>query len=183
MHSIVTTSPTQILSTNGADVKHKDSTKILKLLNLLSHDFYEFGHFITVGQNRVHYPNNPSATQEIQKKLSELTSRMAMVFLFAVFDEYNTDATKNVLTYDEKLRLNAFRHVRNSAAHGELFKRSPRNDNARKDYDTVMQSTNPLRGLSYDSNSCICANSGIELECLSYMQEITKATFSRLENP
>ena len=164
--------------------RHPDTLKALKLLELLGSNMLqrEFGHFVTINRHKVHYANFPDESKAIQRRLDELVSRMAIVYLFAVFDDYTTPAIEDAIPTDQLTTLSAYRHVRSSAAHGLLFERSPRIDTAHRAFDRVMQSDSPLPGIMYHSTELIFVATGIELHCRAYMEKIIGLIIGRLES-
>lgn len=164
--------------------RHADTGKALKLLELLgSHMLQkEFGHFVTMHTHKVHYPGLQEESKVIQRRLDELVSRMAVVYLFAIFDDYATSAMNQAIPDDKKLVFSAYRHVRNSAAHGMLFKRSPVKNTAYDAFEQVMLGANPLPGIIHDPTDMVFAGTGIELHCRAYMEEILGLIIGGLEN-
>jgi hypothetical protein len=165
-------------------IRHADTPTVLELLNLLSDHMLqrEFGHFITTHRNRVHYPNHPEESKQIQRNLDELVSRMAVVYLFAVFDEYLTPAMENAIPANKKEMLGAYRHLRNCAAHGVLYKRSPRKDSSHHAYERTMKETSPLPGIAYHVSDVVFVGTGIELQCRGFLHQVTVDIFNCFEN-
>ena len=163
--------------------KHPDTPQALELYQALSAGFLqkEFGHLITKTQNVVRIPNNPEASEEVQRSLTELVKRMATVYLFSIFDEYCTKEMEKRMDPDELIRLKAFRHIRNSAAHGKLFERAP-NCKRRQQFEDVMNSGSPIHGVVFDNTRLELTKSSVEMDCYNFMSNLAQQLIARLEN-
>ncbi len=160
-----------------------DLERALKLSEIIGGVFLqqEFGYFVTGLQGSVNYRGAPEAQAEVQKRLNELVKRMAIVYLFAIFDDYFTGSMKALIEPDNKERLRAFRHIRNSAAHGQAFGRAP-DCLWRSAFDNVMGSDNPINGVTFDNDTIDLTASGAELQCRDLMAKITQQVLQPLYN-
>ena len=162
---------------------HPDTPHALELYQILLGVLQkEYGHLVTATRNAVHFPNNPEASKEVQHSLNELVKRMAIVYLFAIFDAYRTDEITKQITPDEMQRMRAFRHIRNSAAHGKLFERAP-DCKWRQDFEDVMSSSDPFTGVVFDNTLLDLTGSGVEMTCYHFMSNLAQQLVARINSP
>lgn len=86
---------------------------------------------------------------------------------------------KEWLPVDNLDRLNAFRHIRHSVAHGSEGQRA---NQLRVEFEQVMNSINPIANLVWDSNSIDLTKSQVALDCHKFMEEIIKQLIGRIAN-
>ena len=116
---------------------------------------------------RVKY-SDPKATKEIRESTKNLSIVLTVLYMVVVTEQYFpatyswTDPNDNIekqrnlweevrdqgwLTDDELLRLRAYRHIRHTFAHSHEGNRAKQHY---KDFDTVMNSKNPIAGINPD---------------------------------
>ena len=80
----------------------------------------EFGHVYS-GANtiaiNVNYPQFPEETKKVRRGVKSLIDGALLVYLFAMWESHVPEDVSTWLTADERQRLDAYKHVRDSVAH------------------------------------------------------------------
>lgn len=112
---------------------------------------------------------------EIQKEINHIVQGSLLVYLFAMWDEYGTRDLEGRLTNDDQTRMDAFRHVRHSAAHGFKGTRAKDNKKLSNAFETIMRSKNPLNvGWDEDEDTIDLSQSSVAYACHEFMSASTK---------
>ena len=140
----------------------------------------EFGHVYSgksLIANNVNYPNSPDETAKIRAGVKSLLEGSLLVYLFAMWEAHFPSDIKDWLTQDELEQLNAFQHVRDSAAH--KFK-GGRADfpNRRQAFENKM----PFSEIIWNQidDTIDLSNSSASYNCLKLMEQLTKQLVVRL---
>jgi hypothetical protein len=140
----------------------------------------EFGHVVsgkTLIANKVSYPKHPRETAEIKKGVFSLLEGSLLVYLFAIWEVNVPTDVDEWLTQDERLRLDAFKHVRHSVAHKYRGGRadSPR---PRQAFEAQM----PFSGIIWDqtTDTIDISNSSVAIDCYHLMEQLSKQLVVRL---
>ena len=135
------------------------------------------------------YPNNPEATISVTDRLHHITAGLTCVYMFAILEEFVDPRSSewndflNYLTDDDREKLKAFKHVRNTVAHGFDGSRAQRDVDK---FDNVMARPNPSERIQ----SVVCHDaSTIQLghhcgwECYQFFIRIVDHVLGRAANP
>lgn len=140
----------------------------------------EFGHVIS-GKNKiansVSYPNYPKETMEVKKGVNSLLEGALLVYLFAMWESHVPEDIDEWLTHEERQKLNAYKHVRDSVAH--------KYKGARADFvqrRTAFEQEMPFSDIDWDqvNDTIDISNSSVALHCHQLMEQLTKMLVSRL---
>ena len=110
------------------------------------------GFFTTKTRHAVSY-SDLATRQDVQNKLDHAVALLAIANLMAVFEDHLPKKYWTKVLHDSAvtMRLKAYRHIRFSAISGFTGSRAKYN---KSDFDKVMASSSPLRGVrSYDNCS------------------------------
>ena len=160
---------------------HQDFEKAVKLMTeQITSLQREFGHVVSgksLISNKVNYPKNPVETAEIRKGIHSLIEGSLLVYLFAMWESHTPDDINEWLTTEEKKTLNAYKHVRDSAAH--------KYKGGRADFESRRQAFEekmPFSGIIWyqDTDTIDISNSSVAINCLRDMDPITKQLVIRL---
>jgi hypothetical protein len=155
-------------------------TPILPLQSQLSDCVQkEFGWFLSESKHMIRH--HDSDTRElIQNRLDSSVQGLLLVYLFAMWEEYvPRSVEKEWLLADKLERLNAFRHIRHSVAHGFGGKRA---DKLRVEFENVMASSNPFPNLKWGDDSIDLTKSQVAIDCHRLMEELIKQLVGRIAN-
>jgi len=161
--------------------QHPDLQKTIDLMGEQIESLQkEFGHIYTgknLIANNVNYPNNPEETAKVKDGVKSLLEGSLLVYLFAMWEAHVPNDINDWLTQDELEQLNAFKHVRDSAAH--KFK-GGRADfpNRRQAFDNKMPFSNIKWNRAEDTIDL--SNSSASHNCHQLMQQLTKQLVIRL---
>jgi hypothetical protein len=160
---------------------HPDFERVLALLQIQGGSLQrEFGHVLSgasVIANNVHYPKHPKETAEIRSGVRSLVEGALVIYLFAMWESHVPKDVNDWLTEQERQKLYAYKHVRDSAAHKFRGRRA---DFRRQ--RTAFEALMPFDGISWDreSDTIDLSGSSVALGCFGAMSGITKALVSRL---
>lgn len=166
-------------------ILHPTEVELAIELRAVLQDTYqrEFGWLLTGMRYRVEHKDS-EYREETQKRVDAAVQGLLLVYLFAIFDEFTTDSMRGEwITGDEKTRLLAYRHVRNSAAHGPAGKRA-QEGRGRSEFEDIMNSSEPLRGLVWDksSDTIDLTTSQVAHDCQQMMDDLAQKLAARLAN-
>ena len=160
---------------------HPDFEKAIKLMSEQIGSLQrEFGHVLT-GKNlivdKVSYPRFPDETVNVKKGIHSLIEGSLLVYLFAMWESHVPDDINKWLTSEETKKLNSFKHVRDSVAHG--YKGERANFPTRR---TAFEENMPFSGIKWDQvlDTIDISNSSVALNCHQLMEQLTKKLVVRL---
>lgn len=160
---------------------HPDFQRALELMQLQAVSLQRaFGHVFSGASliaNNVNYPNHPEETAQIRSDVLNLIQASLLVYLFAMWESHEPQAVLEWLTAEEVAELQAYRHLRDSAAH--------KFGGARADYPArraAFEAKMPFDGVQWDrkSDTIDLACSHAAHGCLQVMQRLTKHLVVRL---
>ncbi|HLC01788.1 MAG TPA: hypothetical protein VJK02_02010 [Anaerolineales bacterium] len=136
----------------------------------------EFGWVYSGTSNIVNYPHHPdnaSLRPAVQARVNHLVQGSLLLYLFAMWEYHVPRDLETSLDQGDLLRLNAYRHLRHSVAHGY---RGSRANSFRAEFEEVMSGQHRFPGEIWDpqNDTIDLSRSSISYECLQFMQEITK---------
>jgi len=161
--------------------QHLDFEKAIELMQEQMRSLQrEFGHVLSgknLIANKVSYPNFPEETENVRKGVHSLIEGALLVYLFTMWESHVPEDINEWLTPDENQKLNAFKHVRDSVAHGYKGQRAsfPARRNA---FEAEM----PFSGIIWDqaSDTIDISNSSVAYHCHQSMEQLTKQLVVRL---
>ena len=158
---------------------HPDLEKAIKLMTEhIEARQREFG-FVVSGKrhvaNSVKYPKTPEVEAEIRKGVKALMEGSLLVYLFAMWEEHTPDDIDEWLTADETQKLKAYKHVRNSVAHGYKGTRA-------KSYKAEFEDAMPFSGITWDTekDTVDLSEANVAMECHAFLEALTKQLVIRL---
>jgi hypothetical protein len=138
-----------------------------------------FGWILSESKNMAKHSDSNSR-KLIQDSIDVNVQGLLIVYLFAMWEEYVPRTLENEWIPAGKLeRLNAFRHIRHSIAHGFEGQRA---NKLRVEFNQVMNSRNPFANLQWDTDSINLTKSQVAVECHKFMEEIIKILIGRIAN-
>jgi len=161
--------------------QYQDFEKAIKLMSEQIGSLQrEFGYVISgknLIANKVSYPKYPKETMEAKRGVHSLLEGALLVYLFAMWESHVPNDVNEWLTVDERKKLNAYKHVRDSVAHKYKGKRADFTQR-RQAFEAEM----PFSGIIWDqSNDTIdISSSSVALNCHQLMEQITKQLVVRL---
>ena len=173
-----------------SDTQNHDLTLAVMRINRALNNMTQLGlaHFITGLRNSVNH-QIPAVRSVIQSNVTELGEGLGLLYVFSIWDHFTDplprpdvdDLSISWMTSDERLRFQAYRHVRHSMAHAFAGTRAR---DLRPEFEQIMQSSNPLSGVKWDStNDTIdLSHGGAAMQCHFFMENLTKLLLGRLAN-
>ena len=155
--------------------------ELMRVLNELPQ--YEYGWILSGMMHRVQHQNQ-AYREEAQRRVDAAVQGILVVYLFAVFDEYTTDSMRgDWITDSDKKTLLAYRHIRNSVAHGHGGRRA-KACRWRKHFDEKMESSEPFHGIVWDrvADTIDLTNSGVARGCHLFMTNLAQRLAGHLAN-
>ncbi len=147
---------------------------VSKLTNCLSQ---EVGIIISKSNQLVQHVN-ANVREENQARINNTIQGLLLVYLFALWEEYiDRDIERRWLSEQERNRLNAFRHIRHSAAHGFDGTRA---NKCRIEFETIMNSSEPFPNVIWNSNRINLANSQVVIDCQRFMISLVPDLIARI---
>jgi hypothetical protein len=140
----------------------------------------EFGHVYS-GANtiaiNVNYPQFPEETKKVRRGVKSLIDGALLVYLFAMWESHVPEDVSTWLTADERQRLDAYKHVRDSVAHkfnGERADFAGRRVAFEEEY--------PFDGIQWDrsTDTLDLSDSSASYGCFQFMEQLTKKLIARL---
>ena len=131
------------------------------------------------------YPNNPQATLDVMQDVHHLSGGLSIVFMMALLESHiNPDMPKDLpmwnafldrLDTEDRYKLLAFKHIRNTMAHGLDGKRATRNPTHFRRFDEVMARPHASARIhsvrSHDHEKIILSN-GAGIECFQFLEAV-----------
>lgn len=155
--------------------------ELMRVLNEMPQ--YEYGWILGGMMHRVQH-QNPVYREETQRRVDAAVQGILVVYLFSIFDEYTTDSMRGdwVAKEDKELLL-AYRHIRNSVAHGHGGKRA-KQCRWRACFDKKMDSSEPFPGLVWDreADTIDLTNAGVASSCHLFMSGLARRLAGHLAN-
>ncbi|MRX27923.1 hypothetical protein [Kangiella sp. HZ709] len=97
------------------------------------------------------YSGQVEVNQNIQKRVDHAVGGLAVVYIFAMLEEFIPRPLWKYAAEEHRKRMYAYLHIRNTVAHGFDGSRA---DRYRKQFDDTME-TNPLQGIKYYDEASI----------------------------
>lgn len=114
----------------------------------------------------------------VQRELDHTVQGLMIVHLFAIWEHHvDWDTVNQLLERAERVRLNAFRHIRNSAAHGVNLARAER---YRDDFEATMASPKPINRVIFEPNAIDLSQSDAGLDCRMEMVNLMNKMIMQL---
>lgn len=140
----------------------------------------EFGHVVSGKKliaESVSYPAHPEETKKIRDGVYGLLEGSLLVYLFAMWESHVPEDVSSWFTPEELIKLNAYKHVRDSVAH--------KYNGNRADFPQrrqAFESMFPFSGIVWNQqeDTIDLTNASVALDCHQYMEELTKKLVSRL---
>lgn len=140
----------------------------------------EFGHVYSGANtiaNNVNYPQLPEETKKVRRGVKCLIDGALLVYLFAMWEAHVPEDVSTWLTADERQRLDAYKHVRDSVAHkfnGERADFAGRRAGFEAEY--------PFDGIQWDrvNDTLDLSESSASYGCFQFMEQLTKKLIARL---
>jgi hypothetical protein len=124
--------------------------------------------------------DNPEIRKQIQKSVDAYIPGLLLVYLFALWEEYvDRQIERDWLPADKSLRLNAFRHIRHSFAHGFNGNRA---NKCRIEFESIMSSNQPFPNLPWDNDKIDLTKSQVAIDCQRFMEDLAKELIGRIAN-
>lgn len=127
--------------------------------------------------NNISYPKHPKETKEIRERVKATLEGAMLIYLLAMWESHVPKEIHEWLTEDEKDELNAFKHVRDCAAHGYKGKRAKKHQKKVKAFESKM----PFSGISWDkqSDTINLSESTVARDLQGYLNTLTEALLQR----
>lgn len=139
----------------------------------------DFGWIYSKSGTLVTHPA-PLIRKEIQESVDASVQGLLLVYLFALWEEYvERQLEREWLSADKLERLNAFRHIRHSVAHGFDGTRA---NKCRAEFENIMNSSQPFPNLPWDTNKIDLKKSQVSIDCQRFMEDIAKELVGRIAN-
>ncbi|MBL4602973.1 MAG: hypothetical protein JKY84_09510 [Emcibacteraceae bacterium] len=140
-----------------------------------------FGFIYTELSNVVKH-SDPVIRQQRQDEVNATKNGLLVVYLFAMWEEYiERDLETDWLAADELERLNAFRHIRHSVAHGIDGQRAS-NMRFRNAFEVIMNGSQPFPNLPWTNDSIDLTKSQVAIDCQRLMEDLGKKLIGRIAN-
>ena len=162
---------------------HPDFDKAIRLMGEHMKSLQrEFGYVMSGKSQMVHsvsYPNHPEETHAVRKGVSALIEGSLIVYLFAMWESHVPTDVSTWLTETEREKLDAFAHVRDSAAHKYQGERADF-ERKRRAFELQM----PLAGILWnpESDRIDISQSSAAMQCYQLMQQLNQQLVVRLHN-
>ena len=138
-----------------------------------------FGYIYSGLRNSVQH-KDPSVRNKIQGEVDCASQGLLLVYLFAMWEEYiEHQVEKDWLTTAELERLNAFRHIRHSMAHGFEGTRARQ---CRAEFESIMNSGQPFPNLPWDNDKLDLTKSQVAIDCQRWMEDLCRKLIGRIAN-
>ena len=123
---------------------------------------------------------NPDTRAIIQTSIDSSVQGLLVVYLFAAWEEHVKRDIENEWLPEAMLkRLNAFRHIRHSMAHGFNGTRA---NKCRNEFEDVMVSNKPFPNLTWDNDSIDLSKSQVATDCQIFMHAASTELIQRIAN-
>lgn len=135
------------------------------------------------------YPNNPDATINITERLHHISAGLTCIYIFAILEEFINPRSSewndflDILRPEDKQKLKAFKHIRNTIAHG--FDGTRANRDADK-FDCVMSRQDPserIQAVTIHNSNTIKLSHFAGLECYQFVSNVVDYALQRALNP
>ena len=124
--------------------------------------------------------NHQDATvrASVQQELDHTVQGLMIVHLFAIWEHHvDWDTVNQLFEKVERVRLNAFRHIRNSAAHGVHLARAER---YRDEFQTTMEGNDPIKCVVFTADTIDLSQSNAGLDCRMEMVKLMNQMIMKL---
>ncbi len=135
------------------------------------------------------YPNNPSATQAVTERFHHVSSGLICIYMFAIIEEFidpkspEWEEFLNILDPEDKEKLKAFKHIRNTIAHGFNGARAVRDVDK---FDNVMaraEKSKRIQSIVRHNKKIIILGDCAGWECYEFIQNIVRYSLEQAANP
>lgn len=149
----------------------------------LTSAWYALGRIYSNNAKPFEYKNNPQATQDVMEDVHHLTGGLTIVFLQALIEAYIDPNDPmwndflNHLSTEDQHKLTAFKHVRNTMAHGFDGTRARRNMTSYHRFDEVMSrphAGDTIQNVKYHDAIKITLQIGVGVEFFQFLKDITE---------
>jgi hypothetical protein len=121
-----------------------------------------------------------AAREKIQGEINEALQGLLIVYLFSMWEEYvPRELEREWLPEEVYQRLNAYRHIRHTVAHGFDGNRAKK---CRVEFEMIMNSDYPFKGVFWDCDSLKIGQSDLAHECWNFMSNAAKQLIGRIAN-
>ena len=135
----------------------------------------EFGHIFT-GKNiiadTVSYPAYPEETEKVRDGIKAVLEGSMLIYLLAMWESHVPKDVHEWLTSDEKGKLNAFKHVRDCAAHKYAGGRAKDHNSKVRAFEREMPFSNIV--WSKEADTIDLSNSNVSYEFYQFMEGLAK---------
>ncbi len=162
---------------------HPDFQNAIKLMSEQMKSLQrEFGHVVSGSSliaNKVSYANHPIETIEVRKGVKRLLEGALLIYLFAMWESHVPKDIQDWLKPDERQKLDAFAHVRDSTAHKFNGGRA---DFVRK--RKAFEAEMPFGGIVWNKaeDTIDISDCSVAMACFQFMEHLTKQLVVRLHN-
>lgn len=160
---------------------HPDFERSIQLMNEQIRSLQRELGYVMSGKslivNNVNFPKHPEETKNVRHGVKQLLEGALLVYLFAMWESHVPDDVNTWLTESEQEKLDAFAHVRDSAAHKYQGGRA---SHARK--KRAFERQMPFAGIlwSRDSDTIDIADSSVSMQCYHLMDALSRQLVVRL---
>ncbi len=162
---------------------HPDFDKVIQLMSEHMKSVQrEFGYVMSgksLVANSVSYPNHPEETLAVRQGVKALLEGSLLIYLFAMWESHVPSDVSTWLTAPEREKLDAFAHVRDSAAHKYQGVRADF-ERKRKAFENQM----PFAGILWnrEEDRIDISDSSAAMQCYLLMQQLNQKLVVRLHN-
>ena len=159
----------------------KDIQSGVKLMQELTETLQrEFGHIYTgknLIANNVSYPSLPDETIKVRDGVKSVLEGAMLIYLLAMWESHMPKNVHEWLTADQKQKLNAFKHVRDSAAHKYKGERAKKHKSKVKAFESEM----PFSNIEWDrtSDTINLSKSNVSYEFHQFMNSLIQCLLVR----
>ena len=162
---------------------------LLEIKKAVRHTRDELGWMYSNTRRIEGYPDSPETKQDIEARLAHLSAGLTCVYAFAVVEEFIDPRSTlwnqflNLISPNDRAKLKAFKHIRNTIAHGFDGTRASRNA---ADFNTVMNRPNTADRIQsverWDANT-ITLKHHAGWECFDFVEQIVEQALQKAANP
>ncbi len=110
--------------------------------------------------------------------LSSTIKGMLVIYWFTVWEQYfSRDDEKQYLDSENLEILNAYRHIRHSAAHGMDLRRA---NKCRNEFENIMNGVTPITGITFDEDNIDLSESEAAADCRDHLRHCVGKIFQSI---
>jgi hypothetical protein len=159
-----------------------ETNQLLELNGRLMTESEMIGWLCTAHSNRVHYQNNPEATNRVQQQLNKASNLICLAYIWALLEEHGFNEKSRWIRTKDRLELKAWKHVRHTGAHAPGGRANRYCD----EFNCFMSSGETgLSGLKQNckfSETSIDLTDGMNYRFFQFVQELTKVAIGHCAN-